>query len=211
MEKYDLIPAQLLHEGTVSQENFFHPEQLSDEQILLTHTAEYLDKLKTQRLSRKEIRAIGFPMSSKLIERGRYIANGTLQCARYAIKYGVAMNVAGGTHHSFADHGEGFCIYNDIAIAANILLKEGTFRKILIVDLDVHQGNGTAKIFENEPRVFTFSMHGAKNYPIRKEQSDLDIGLEDNTTDELYLKTLKDILPQLINEVKPEIVFYLSG
>ncbi|MCL4147087.1 UNVERIFIED_CONTAM: hypothetical protein GTU68_032137 [Idotea baltica] len=150
-------------------------------------------------------------MSSKLIERGRYIANGTLQCARYAIEHGVAMNIAGGTHHSFADHGEGFCIYNDIAIASNILLKEGTFRKILIVDLDVHQGNGTAKIFENEPRVFTFSMHGAKNYPIRKEQSDLDIGLEDKTTDELYLKTLKDSLPLLINEVKPEMFFYLSG
>ncbi|AWV99987.1 histone deacetylase family protein [Arcticibacterium luteifluviistationis] len=211
MEKYELIPAQLLHEGTVSQENFFHPTALNDEEILLTHTAEYLDKLKTQNLSRKEIRAIGFPMSSKLIERGRYIANGTLQCARYAIKHGVAMNIAGGTHHSFADHGEGFCIYNDIAIASNILLKEGVFNKILIVDLDVHQGNGTAKIFENEPRVFTFSLHGAKNYPLRKDQSDLDIGLEDNTTDELYLSTLKDTLPKLIEQVKPQIVFYLSG
>lgn len=211
MEKYELIPAQLLHEGTISQENFFHPTALNDEEILLTHTAEYLDKLKTQNLSRKEIRAIGFPMSSKLIERGRYIAHGTLQCARYAIKHGVAMNVAGGTHHSFADHGEGFCIYNDIAIAANILLKDGTFNKILIVDLDVHQGNGTAKIFENESRVFTFSMHGAKNYPIRKEQSNLDIGLADNTKDDIYLRTLKDTLPNLIEQVKPQIIFYLSG
>lgn len=211
MEKYELIPAQLLHEGTVSEENFFHPTALEDEQILLTHTAEFLHKLKTQTLSRKEIRTIGFPMSAKLIDRGRYIANGTLQCARYAIEHGVAMNIAGGTHHSYADRGEGFCIYNDIAIATNILLKEGTFSKILIVDLDVHQGNGTAKIFENEPRVFTFSMHGAKNYPLRKEKSDLDIGLEDNTTDKLYLKTLKDVLPKLIEDVKPEMVFYLSG
>ncbi|WP_341227804.1 histone deacetylase [uncultured Arcticibacterium sp.] len=211
MEKYELIPAQLLHEGTVTEENFFHPTALEDEQILLTHTAEFLNKLKTQTLSRKEIRAIGFPMSAKLIDRGRYIANGTLQCARYAIEHGIAMNIAGGTHHSYADRGEGFCIYNDIAIAANILLKEGTFSKILIVDLDVHQGNGTAKIFENEPRVFTFSMHGAKNYPLRKEKSDLDIGLEDNTTDKFYLKTLKDVLPKIMEDVKPEMVFYLSG
>ena len=211
MEKYELIPEQLLYEGTISPEHFFHPTALADDEILLTHTAEYLHKLNTQSLSAKEIRAIGFPMSEQLISRGKHIANGTLQCAKYAIQYGISMNIAGGTHHSYADHGEGFCIFNDIAIASNILLHDGTVSKILIVDLDVHQGNGTAKIFENEPRVFTFSMHGAKNYPGRKEKSDLDIGLADGTEDSTYLAILKETLPSLLKEVKPEMVFYLSG
>ena len=211
MEKYELIPEQLLYEGTISPEHFFHPTALADDEILLTHTAEYLHKLNTQNLSAKEIRAIGFPMSEQLISRGKHIANGTLQCAKYAIQYGISMNIAGGTHHSYADHGEGFCIFNDIAIASNILLHDGAVSKILIVDLDVHQGNGTAKIFENEPRVFTFSMHGAKNYPGRKEKSDLDIGLADGTEDSTYLAILKDTLPSLLKKVKPEMVFYLSG
>ena len=211
MEKYELIPEQLLYEGTISPEHFFHPTALADDEILLTHTAEYLHKLNTQSLSAKEIRAIGFPMSEQLISRGKHIANGTLQCAKYAIQYGISMNIAGGTHHSYADHGEGFCIFNDIAIASNILLHDGAVSKILIVDLDVHQGNGTAKIFENEPRVFTFSMHGAKNYPGRKEKSDLDIGLADGTEDSTYLAILKDTLPSLLKKVKPEMVFYLSG
>jgi len=211
MEKYDLLPQQLLYEGTVTEDCFFHPPALSDEQILLTHTPEYLHKLNTQTLSRKEIRNIGFPMSEKLIQRGRHIAMGTLLCAEYAAQHGVAMNIAGGTHHSFTDHGEGFCIYNDIAIAANILLARGTYSSILVVDLDVHQGNGTAQIFADEPRVFTFSMHGERNYPTRKEQSDLDIGLPDGTEDKAYLATLTSTLPRLMSKVKPEVVFYLSG
>ena len=211
MDKYDLLPQQLLYEGTVTEESFFHPPALSDEQILLTHTRKYLHKLNTQSLSRKEIRNIGFPMSEKLIQRGRHIAMGTLMCAHYAAQHGVALNIAGGTHHSFTDHGEGFCIYNDIAIAANVLLHEGTYSRILIVDLDVHQGNGTAQIFQNEERVFTFSMHGERNYPTRKEKSDLDIGLADGTTDKVYLDTLTQTLPSLIEKVQPQIIFYLSG
>jgi len=211
MEKYELIPEQLLYEGTVTHDNFFHPPALSDDQILLTHTPEFLEKLNNQTLDRKEIRNIGFPMSERLIQRGKHIAMGTLMCARYAMQYGVSMNIAGGTHHSFADHGEGFCIYNDIAISANVLLQEGLFQKILVIDLDVHQGNGTAKIFENEKRVFTWSVHGERNYPTRKETSDLDTPLPDGTQDSLYLHTVKSILPQLIDEVKPQIVFYLSG
>lgn len=211
MEKYELIPEQLLYEGTVTDENFFHPPQLSDGEILLTHTPDFLHKLNTQTLDRKEIRNIGFPMSKKLIERGRHIAYGTLMCAEYAAEHGVAMNIAGGTHHSFADRGEGFCIYNDIAISSNILLQRGTYSKILVVDLDVHQGNGTASIFEHEPRVFTFSMHGERNYPTRKEKSDLDIGLPDKAEDQLFLSTLKETLPRLIDEVQPEMIFFLSG
>lgn len=211
MIKYELLPEQLLYEGTVTEENFFHPEPLSEETILLTHEPSYWQKLKNQQLSHKEVRAIGFPMTEKLVQRGRHIANGTLQCALFAREFGVALNVAGGTHHSFSYKGEGFCVFNDIAIAANYLLHHRIVRKILIVDLDVHQGNGTAQIFRNEKRVFTFSMHGAKNYPLRKEQSDLDIPLPDKLTDEPYLKILRETLPRLIDEVEPELVFYLSG
>jgi acetoin utilization deacetylase AcuC-like enzyme len=211
MIKYELIPEQLLYEGSVTEDHFFHPDKLSDSEILLTHTREYLDKLNTLNLDRKEVRNIGFPVSDKLIDRGKYIANGTLQCARLAIEHGCAMNIAGGTHHSFADRGEGFCIFNDIAISANILLDEGSHDKILVVDLDVHQGNGTAKIFENEDRVFTFSMHGERNYPTRKEKSDLDIGLPDKAEDDLFLNTLRETLPKVIDQVQPQIIFYLAG
>ncbi len=211
MIKYELLPEQLLYEGTVTNDHFFHPDALDDELILLTHTQIYLDKLNHQQLDRKEIRNIGFPMSDVLVRRGKHIANGTIKCAEYAMEYGIAMNIAGGTHHSFSDRGEGFCLFNDIAIAANILLYRGQVSQILIIDLDVHQGNGTAKIFEHEPRVFTFSMHGEKNYPTRKEVSNLDIGLPDKTDDRLYLQTLKETLPKLIDQVQPDFIFYLSG
>ncbi|MEL6945220.1 MAG: histone deacetylase, partial [Bacteroidota bacterium] len=211
MIKYELIPEQLLYEGSVSNDNFFHPEKLSEDTILLTHDEEYWQKLKTLDLTRKEIRAIGFPLSDKLVQRGRHIAQGTIDCAQFAIQYGVAMNVAGGTHHSFTYKGEGFCLLNDIAIAANYLLQKGLVQKVLVVDLDVHQGNGTAQIFKNEDRVFTFSMHGANNYPLRKEQSDLDIGLPDRTEDQLYLKQLRETLPRLLDLHQPDFVFYLSG
>lgn len=211
MIKYELIPEQLLYEGSASEDNIFHPKKLSKEQILLTHTREYLTKLNTLSLSKKEIRNIGFPVREDLIERGKYIAHGTLECAYHAMQNGCALNIAGGTHHSYADHGEGFCIFNDIAISSNILLANKEVDKILVVDLDVHQGNGTAKIFENEKRVFTFSMHGARNYPTRKEKSDLDIGVPDGTQDEVYLDQLFKTLPRLITDEQPDIVFYLSG
>ena len=211
MDKYELLPQQLLHEGLVSEENFFHPIQLTKEEILLTHTEDYLSKLHQLPLERKEERAIGFPVRKELIERGKYIAHGTLECAYYAMQDGVSLNVAGGTHHAFADRGEGFCIFNDFAIASNILLSKKDVSQILIVDLDVHQGNGTAKIFENDDRVYTFSMHGEKNYPLRKEKSDLDIELPDGCEDELYLTTLQSELIPVLDLVKPELIFYLSG
>ena len=211
MVKYELLPEQLLYEGTVKEDNFFHPEPLDEATILLTHEQAYWEKLKHQQLNAKEIRAIGFPMSERLVQRGRHIARGTLDCALFSRQHGVALNVAGGTHHSFTYKGEGFCVFNDIAIAANYLLHHNIVRKILVIDLDVHQGNGTAQIFRHEPRVFTFSMHGAKNYPHRKETSDLDIGLPDKTEDGPYLKILRETLPRLIDAVQPEQVFYLSG
>lgn len=212
MDKYTLLPEQLLYEGTITQANFFAPEPLSEAAILRTHTADYWHKLKTNTLSRKEARAIGFPMRPELIARGRVIAQGTLDCARLAMNStGVALNVAGGTHHSFADRGEGFCVFNDIAIAANELLQSGEIKRAIVVDLDVHQGNGTAKIFAEEPRVFTLSFHGAKNYPNRKPPSDLDVGFPDGTTDEPYLEKLYATLPNLLDRLRPDIVFYLSG
>jgi acetoin utilization deacetylase AcuC-like enzyme len=211
MAKYELLPEQLLYEGTLSQANFFHPEPATDEVILWTHDEDYWNRLKNQELTCKEIRAIGFPMSEVLVRRGTHIANGTIQCALFAAQFGCAMNTAGGTHHSFTYKGEGFCLLNDIGIAANYLLRNALAQKILIVDLDVHQGNGTAQIFRNEPRVFTFSMHGEKNYPLRKEQSSLDIGLADGTEDSLYLKILQNTLPALFDEVQPNFIFYLSG
>ncbi len=211
MVKYELLPEQLLYEGTVTDDNFFMPEPISEETILLTHTEDYWGKLKNQNLSRKEIRAIGFPMSEMLVHRGRFIANGTIQCALYAQQFGVALNIAGGTHHAFTNRGEGFCLFNDIAIAANYLLANNISKKILVVDLDVHQGNGTAQIFQEDVRVFTFSMHGERNYPVRKERSDLDIGLPDKTEDSYYLKILRNTLPALIDSVEPDLVFYLSG
>jgi acetoin utilization deacetylase AcuC-like enzyme len=211
MEKYQLIPEQLLYEGTIQQEQLFHPGKLDEETILLTHTAAYWNKLQTLSLSRKEIRDIGFPVTKELVERGRYIAQGTINCARYAIQYGISLNLAGGTHHAYAHRGEGFCVYNDFAIASNYLLKERAVSKILIVDLDVHQGNGNAHIFQDEPRVFTFSIHGERNFPLRKEKSDLDIGLPDGTTDATYLRTLQETLPRLIQQENPDLIFYLAG
>lgn len=211
MQKYQLIPERLMQEGTLSEANFFAPKRLSEEEILTTHTAEYWEKLKTQTLSRKEARAIGFEMTPELVERGRYIAHATYECALYAKQYGVSLNVAGGTHHSFANHGEGFCVFNDVCIASNLLLNRGEAQRILIVDLDVHQGNGNASIMADEPRVFVFSMHGEKNYPFRKQVSDLDIELPNDTDDESYLSKLRAALPKIIAEHKPDLIFYQSA
>lgn len=211
MEKYGLLKEQLLYEGVFQESHFFEPTALEEDLLLLTHTSEYWQKLVDQQLSAKEIRKIGFPMSPLLVERGRHIAQGTLQCAIHALNHGIALNIAGGTHHSFAGHGEGFCIFNDMAIAANALLHQKRVKKILMVDLDVHQGNGTAKIFEHNERVFTFSMHGDKNYPLHKEKSDLDIPLPDGIEDNEYLFLLKENLEYLISKVCPDIIFFQAG
>jgi acetoin utilization deacetylase AcuC-like enzyme len=211
MAKYSLIPEQLLYEGTCSATNFFEPGQLPEQQILRTHAPHYWEKLKQVNLSRAEERRTGFPLTAQLVEREITINQGTIENAKYARHYGVSINVAGGTHHAYTDRGEGFCLLNDIAIASHWLLDEGLAQQILVVDLDVHQGNGTAKIMENEPRVFTFSMHGAKNYPLKKEKSDLDIALPDGCPDEPYLKTLRETLPRLLDQVQPDFIFYQSG
>jgi acetoin utilization deacetylase AcuC-like enzyme len=211
MLKYELLPEQLVREGTIAEESLFAPIPLPPKYILETHEAGYYQRLTQGQLSRQEERATGFPWSEQLVQREVTILGGTVQCARLARHTGVALNVAGGTHHAFADRGEGFCLLNDQAVAANYLLRHEGIERILIVDLDVHQGNGTAALFRHEPRVFTFSMHGGRNYPARKEQSDLDLPLPDGTGDEAYLQLLADTLPRLVDQVQPDFVFYLSG
>ena len=211
MEKYDLIPKKLIAEKTFSKDNFFEPGILNTEDVLLTHSNDYYNKLVSQSLSKKEIRLIGFPLSKLLIEREKKIAQGTIECVSFSIKNGISMNIAGGTHHAFADKGEGFCMLNDQAIAANYLLHNDLAKKILIIDLDVHQGNGTASIFKNDMNVFTLSFHGKKNYPFKKEKSDLDIEFDDGTEDVEYLTKLEDIIPNIIKILNPDFIFYLSG
>ena len=201
MLKYELLPEQLLREGVVTNDVFFRPTPPPEADILRVHKAAYYRRLCAGQLSRQEERATGFPWSPELIARETTILGGTLECARRArASGGVALNIAGGTHHAFRDRGEGFCLLNDQAAAAAYLLAhpELRVRRVLIIDLDVHQGNGTAAIFGHEPRVFTFSMHGARNYPHRKEQSDLDLPLPDGTDDAAYLALLHDTLPHLL-------------
>lgn len=211
MEKYSLLPEQLLFEGTVTASNFFLPQYLSEEWVLTTHEALYLERLKNLDLSKSEIRAIGFPLNKALIDRELCIVAGSVQAACYAKEFGIGMNIAGGTHHAFFNRGEGFCMLNDLAITANYLLVNKLAKKILIVDLDVHQGNGTAALFKENPSVITFSMHGEKNYPHRKENSDLDIGLADGTDDGTYLASLDRNLKLLVDKEEPDFILYQSG
>jgi acetoin utilization deacetylase AcuC-like enzyme len=211
MEKYELVPQQLLHEGTCTDENFFEPEFPDEADILAVHDKDYVEALKNQSLSYREARKIGLPLSERLVKREFLIASGTIKAAEYALNFGIAMNIAGGTHHAYTNMGEGFCMFNDQAVAAKWLLRKGLAKKILMVDLDVHQGNGTAEIFAGDDSVFTFSMHGKNNYPFKKEKSDLDIELENGTGDKEYLAILKQTLPKLIEEQKPGFIFYLSG
>jgi len=211
MLKYELIPAQLLHEGVITQENIFAPELLAEENVLLSHDADYWAQLRDLTLPEREQRRVGFPLNAQLLEREMRIAQGTIDGAMFAREFGLAFNVAGGTHHAGSNWGEGFCLLNDQAIAANWLINKGIYQKILIIDLDVHQGNGTAEILQHQPKVFTFSMHGEKNFPFRKEVSDLDIGLDVDIEDDAYLSILADTLPRLYAQHQPEFIFYLSG
>ncbi|WP_299313077.1 histone deacetylase [uncultured Aquimarina sp.] len=211
MIKYELLPKQLLHEGTCVEENFFKPQIPDSQPILAVHTQEYYKELTQLTLDPKAIRKIGFPLSQELVDREVIIADGTIKASEYAINHGISMNIAGGTHHAYTDRGEAFCLLNDQAIGARHLLQKHLAKKVLIVDLDVHQGNGTAEIFENDTDVYTFSMHGASNYPFKKEQSDLDIPLGNGTEDSDYLKILKETLPTLIENQKPDFIYYLCG
>lgn len=211
MAKYRLLPQKLIELGIATTQNFFAPQLLSVDEILTTHTADYWYKLDTQTLTTKEARAIGLPMSPELVLRERYICHATYECALYAKRYGISLSTSGGTHHAFADRGEGFCVMNDICIASNLLLARGEAQRILIIDLDVHQGNGNAAIMADNPCVFVFSMHGEKNYPYHKPASDLDIGLPDGTDDAAYLAILQENLPKILHSFNPDMIFYQAG
>ncbi len=211
MIKYELIPEQLINEGTCSHNNFFIPKRLNKNHILDIHCKSYYEKLISLKLNKKEIRVLGFPMSRKLIEREKKIVQGTIESSIYSIKNGVSMNIAGGTHHAFSNRAEAFCILNDQSISAKYLLNLKLCNKVLILDLDVHQGNGTAEIFKDCNKVFTASFHGEKNYPFRKEKSDFDYGFEDGVRDKEYLKVIKYEIPKLIENFEPDFIFYLSG
>lgn len=211
MIKYDLIREQLLHEGVFELNDFFEPKPIDSSIILLTHDPDYLSHLKNLTLDAKEARRIGFPLSKQLIAREIQIAGGTVECEIHALKYGTALNIAGGTHHAYTNRGEGFCLLNDQAIAANYLIAKGLVQTVLVLDLDVHQGNGTAEIFQENDQVYTISVHGAKNYPFKKELSDWDLPMQDGVEDQEYLALLQIIIDKIPTVFSPDFIFYQSG
>jgi acetoin utilization deacetylase AcuC-like enzyme len=211
MNKYSLLREKVLSERLVETAHLLVPDPASDEQILRVHSPDYLCRVVAGTLSQRETRRIGFPWSAQLIERSRRSVGGTIAACRRALVEGTAVNLAGGTHHAYPDHGEGFCIFNDSAIAARTMQVEEGVGRVIIVDCDVHQGNGTAVIFKDDPSVFTFSIHGAKNFPFHKEISDLDIALADGTPDAVYLDALQTGLKQALELAKADLAIYVSG
>lgn len=211
MKKYALLRQRVAEDGRILGREMLVPAPASDDQIRLVHTADYLTRVTQGLLSEKEQRRIGFPWSPGMVERSRRSVGGTIAAGRAALLEGYAANLAGGTHHAYPDHGEGYCVFNDTAIAARVLQAEGRARQILIVDCDVHQGNGTAAIFANDPTVFTFSIHGAKNFPFHKETSDLDIALPDGCDDAAFLEALRGGLIQALRQAEANLAFYIAG
>ena len=210
ISKYPLLKEQLLAEGVIATGDILEPEPIDTGILGLVHTHEYLRKLQSSELSAAEQRRLGLPWSDALWRRSRLAAAGTLQAARAALTDGLAANLAGGTHHAFADHGEGFCVLNDVAVAICKLRADGAIRRAAVIDLDVHQGNGTAAIFEADDEVFTFSMHGERNYPLQKMRSNLDVPMRDGASDAEYLDALQRHLPTVF-QAGADIAFYLAG
>lgn len=209
--KYRLVRERLLARGPVRAEDFVLAEPISWEDLARVHTPDYLAKIREGRFSPDDERLLELPFSPHLREASLLCCGGTLQTARLALEQGVGVHLGGGFHHAFRDHGEGFCLLNDVAVALAVLLDEGAIRRAAVVDLDVHQGNGTAAIFQGEDRVFTFSMHQEHNYPFPKPPGDLDIGLADGTRDEAYLAALRKGLDRVFSKQEPELVLYLAG
>ncbi len=209
--KYALLRQRVEEARLVPADELIAAPAASDEEINRAHTAEYLRRVQNGELTEKELRRIGFPWSPQMVERSRRSSRATIAAGRAALREGMAVNLAGGTHHAFADRGEGYCVFNDSAIAARAMQTEGLARRIVIIDCDVHQGNGTAKIFENDPTVFTFSIHGAKNFPFHKEASDLDVPLIDDADDATYLAALREALPIVLQRAQADLAIYLAG
>lgn len=211
MQKYNLLRQRVMQEGIVAPVDMCVPEAATDTQILRCHDQDYLDKVKFGGLSAKEIRRIGFPWSPELVERSRRSSGATIAACLSAFAEGTAVNLAGGTHHACRDHGEGFCVFNDAAIAAREMQARGLARHVVIIDCDVHQGNGTAQITAGDPTIFTFSIHGEKNFPFRKHTSDLDIGLRDGVTDGEYLDMVEEGIRRALFHANADIAIYVSG
>jgi len=211
MSKYALLRERVFASNLVPPENLIIPHAATDEELLRAHDADYLHKVQHGELTAKEIRRIGFPWSPGMVERSRRSSGATIEACRAALVDGYAVNLAGGTHHAFRDHGEGFCVFNDSAIASRAMQAEGRAQRLIIIDCDVHQGNGTAAILAGDDSIFTFSIHGAKNYPFHKELSDLDVELDDGTTDEAYLAALDRHLPYAIAVARADLAIYLAS
>ena len=211
IEKYALLRDRVLAEGIVPPDRMHEPERVPVRDLLLVHTADYVERLTEGRLTSDEQRRIGLPWSEHLVERSYRAVGGTCEAARAALEHGIAMNLAGGTHHAFADHGEGFCVFNDAAVAIRSLQRDGRIVRAAIIDLDVHQGNGTHAIFDGDPDVFTFSMHGGRNFPFHKHAGSLDIELADGTGDAEYLAALGAALPEVLASARPDLAIYLAG
>lgn len=209
--KYSRLREQVLISGIATPNELHEPERASRDDLLLVHKADYIDRFLGGSLTVGELRRLGFPWSPALVERSLRAVGGTCEAAAAALDRGVAMNLAGGTHHAFADHGEGFCVFNDVAVAIRSLQRAGRVKRVAIVDLDVHQGNGTNAIFEGDDTVFTFNMHGGRNYPFHKVAGSLDVELNDGTSDEEYLAKLAAALPGVIAKSAPDLIVYLAG
>jgi acetoin utilization deacetylase AcuC-like enzyme len=211
MQKYALLRRRVAESGLIAPENMRVPPAASDAEIMRAHDSDYLHRVQHGLLTPQEIRRIGFPWSPEMVERSRRSSGATIAACRAALEDGFAANLAGGTHHAFRDGGQGFCVFNDSAIAARAMQAEGRVRRVVIIDCDVHQGNGTAAILAGDPTVFTFSIHGAKNFPFHKEQSDLDVELEDDTDDTTYLAALAQGLCQALDRAQADLAIYLAG
>ncbi|MFM8677861.1 MAG: histone deacetylase [Burkholderiaceae bacterium] len=209
MEKYQLLRERIGQ--TLPEIRLLEPEPLTDEALAVAHSPDYIRRLVGGDLSRKEMMAIGFPWSPEMVERSRRSAGATVMACRAAFRDGVGINLAGGTHHAYRDRGEGFCCFNDAVVAARLMQREGLATKCLVIDLDVHQGNGTAAMTRDDSTIFAFSMHAAENYPFVKERSDLDIELPDGTDDAMYLESLRAALIQIRTQFLPSLVIYLAG
>lgn len=209
--KYRMVVDRLLEDGVVGAGDLVEAAPVDDDALVRVHAPEYLEKIRTDAFSSMERIVLEVPFSDALVHSSRVCCGGTLLAARLALRDGIAVHVGGGFHHGFRDHGEGFCLLNDVAVAAAALLEEGAVRKVMVVDLDVHQGNGTAAIFADDPRVFTVSVHQERNYPANKPPSDLDVGLDDRTGDAVYLEALDAHLPAAVDRFQPDLAFYLAG
>lgn len=211
MPKFSALRDLLVEEAIVSPDNIVAPEEADWDLLGLVHMRAYLESLRCGSMAMSAVRRMGFPWTQALVRRSRLAVQGTVNAARMALEDGMSGNLAGGTHHAMPDHAQGFCVLNDTAIAIRFLQESGLIRRALVIDLDVHQGNGTAKIFEHDPSVYTFSVHGEKNFPLRKERSTRDVPLPDHMADEDYLRVIDTHLPSALNESEPDIVFYVQG